>query len=260
MELLLPVISLPVVLALSLIIIRVGTMALMLTGLSRESARFQSHSAFTGVGFTTSEAESITQHPVRRHIVMALMIAGNVGIATAISFFMLFLLSAKQTNYQSLGTGLVMLTLSLGALWLLASSRWVESKLNRLISIAISNLSHLDIKDYVSLLELSKGFSVTELTIEPGDWVAGKTLANLGLAREGILVLGIKRNNGDYVGAPSGDSHIHPYDTIVAYGPLKRLQELATRRADEAGEAAHKLAAQAYDEYLANLKRVDPDV
>ncbi|QEG33683.1 TrkA C-terminal domain-containing protein [Bythopirellula goksoeyrii] len=260
MELLIPVISLPVVLALSLIIIRVGTMALMLTGLSRESARFQSHSAFTGVGFTTSEAESITQHPVRRHIVMALMIAGNVGIATSISFLMLFLLGARESEYQGIASSLIVLFASLGCLWLLASSRWVENKLNRFITLAITNFSHLEIKDYVSLLELAKGFSVTELNIEPGDWVAGKTLASLGLAREGILVLGIKRNNGDYVGAPAGNSHIHPYDTIVAYGPLKRLQELATRRADEAGDAAHKLAAQAYDEYLANLKRVDPDV
>lgn len=260
MELLLPVISLPVVLALSLIIIRVGTMALMLTGLSRESARFQSHSAFTGVGFTTSEAESITQHPVRRHIVMALMIAGNIGIATSISFFMLFLLDAKESEYKSIGTGLILLFASLGALWLLASSRWIEGKLNRVIAMAITNFSHLDIRDYVSLLELSKGFSVTELKVEPGDWVASKSLMNLGLAREGVLVLGIKRNNGDYVGAPSGDSHIHPYDTIVVYGPLNRLQELSSRRADDAGKAAHLMAAKEYDEYLANLKRVDPDV
>jgi Trk-type K+ transport system membrane component len=55
----LPIATLLIALALSLIITRVATMALMLTGLSRESARFQSRSAFTGVGFTTTEAESL---------------------------------------------------------------------------------------------------------------------------------------------------------------------------------------------------------
>ena len=35
------------------------------TGTSSELARFQARSAFTGVGFTTSEAESVVLHPVR---------------------------------------------------------------------------------------------------------------------------------------------------------------------------------------------------
>lgn len=55
------------VLALSLTITRVATLVLAMTGLSWEAARFQARSAFTGTGFTTSEAESIVSHPVRRH-------------------------------------------------------------------------------------------------------------------------------------------------------------------------------------------------
>jgi len=40
-------------LLLSLLITRIATIALSVTGLSRETARFQARSAFTGVGFTT---------------------------------------------------------------------------------------------------------------------------------------------------------------------------------------------------------------
>ena len=47
----------------SLLVTRVAAIALSVTGLSRESARFQARSAFTGVGFTTSEAESVVNHP-----------------------------------------------------------------------------------------------------------------------------------------------------------------------------------------------------
>jgi Trk-type K+ transport system membrane component len=63
------------VLFLSLIVVRVAAEALVLTGISRESASFQARSAWTGTGFTTSESEQIVNHPVRRRIVSALMFA-----------------------------------------------------------------------------------------------------------------------------------------------------------------------------------------
>lgn len=251
-------VSLPIVLALSLIIIRVGTTALMLTGLSRETARFQAYSAFTGVGFTTSEAELIMQHPVRRHIVMALMMLGNVGIAITIAVLMIALQGLGERDAKGLSTGLITLIGSLLAIWVLATSSWVERHLTRLVTAALKKFTHLDVRDYVSLLELSKGFSVTELLVEEGDWIAGKTLAESGLAREGVLVLGIRRHHGEYVGAPSGQSHIVPKDTVVLYGPLNRIRELDTRTADPTGDAAHVVAAEAYDEYLETVTMKDP--
>ncbi|TWT47604.1 hypothetical protein [Botrimarina hoheduenensis] len=72
------VLSLLVALTLSLLITRVAAMALMFTGLSREAAKFQARSAFTGVGYTTQESERTVNHPVRRRIIMALMLMGNI--------------------------------------------------------------------------------------------------------------------------------------------------------------------------------------
>ncbi len=74
-----------VVVLVSLVITRVATVALSLTGMSREAARFQARSAFFGVGFTTTEAESVMGHPVRRRIVMLLMVIGSAGIAGVIA-------------------------------------------------------------------------------------------------------------------------------------------------------------------------------
>ncbi len=54
--------SLLITLAVSLIVTRIAAVALMSTGLSREAARFKARSAFSGVGFTTSEAETIVYH------------------------------------------------------------------------------------------------------------------------------------------------------------------------------------------------------
>ena len=72
------------VLGLSLFITRLATIALTYTGLSWEAARFQARFAFTGTGFTTSEAERVVDHPVRRRIIMLLMIARSAGVVSII--------------------------------------------------------------------------------------------------------------------------------------------------------------------------------
>jgi len=79
------IVSLLCVLSLSLFVTRVATVALAHTGLSREAARFQARSAFTGVGFTTSESENVINHPVRRRVVMssASTSAATTGRATS---------------------------------------------------------------------------------------------------------------------------------------------------------------------------------
>lgn len=50
---------------LSLLITRFATVALTVTGMTRESARFQARSALTGAGFTTQESEAVVSHPGR---------------------------------------------------------------------------------------------------------------------------------------------------------------------------------------------------
>ena len=56
------VVSLIVVATLGLIVTRVATVALTMTGMTLQHARFQARSAFTGTGFTTSEAEAVVNH------------------------------------------------------------------------------------------------------------------------------------------------------------------------------------------------------
>src|ERR687886_1043647 len=78
------VVTVLVVLLASLLIARVGAVALTLTGMSREASRFQARSAFFGVGFTTAEAESVVGHPVRRRIIGWLILLGNAGVVSVL--------------------------------------------------------------------------------------------------------------------------------------------------------------------------------
>jgi len=63
-----------------LAIVKLGSIAFQLTGMEPKMAMFQSLSAFTNTGFTTSAAESVVQHRTRRVIATVLIILGYIGI------------------------------------------------------------------------------------------------------------------------------------------------------------------------------------
>lgn len=239
MDALVPIVSLFVILALGLLITRIATVALVFTGLSRELARFQARSAFVGVGFTTSESERVLEHPVRRRIIMWLMLLGNMGFIAAVSSLIPIFVGAGEATI-SFWAKLLVLGSGLLLLWAISISRWIDRRLSSAISWALKRWTHLDVSDYPALLQLSAGFTVTELKVEPGDWVAGRNLADLRLADEGVQVLGIRRANNEYVGAPTGTTYIRKGDTLILYGKVDHIAELHRRRADSSGEVAHR--------------------
>jgi len=85
-----------IVLVISILVTKIATLALVHTGLSDQTARFQARSAFSGVGFTTSEAEQVVNHPVRRKVLMALMLLGNAGMVSAVSSLILTFVNLGQ--------------------------------------------------------------------------------------------------------------------------------------------------------------------
>jgi hypothetical protein len=72
----------------SALVVKVGTVALTMTGLDRSKAAFQAKSAFTNTGWTTREAELIMAHDQRRRIVGAMMAPGYAGFASVIATLM----------------------------------------------------------------------------------------------------------------------------------------------------------------------------
>jgi len=229
--------SLFTVAMLSLLVTRIAAMALMFTGLSHEAARFQARSAFSGVGFTTTESELIMNHPVRRKIIMILMLLGNIGIATVVATVIVSLLSTAGSENWLRNVLLFLGCLSL--LWVIAVSHFVERNLNRIIAWGLKKWTRLDVQDYVAILHLQNEFAVWEMKVERNGWLAGKSLIEAGLSREGVLILGIQRKNGVYIGAPQGISRIYEGDVLVMYGHMPRLEELDQRQTGGPGDQAH---------------------
>lgn len=232
----LAILSLLVVITLALVVTRIASSALTLTGLSADVARFQARSAFTGCGFTTAEAEDMVRHPVRRRIIMIMMLLGNAGLVTSISTLLL-----SFANISTTPTGLrraAFLVAGLVGLWLVARSQWIDRQMSRVIEWALRRTS-LDVRDYASLLNLAEGFTVAELLVREEDWLANKRLREADLLDEGLVVLAIRREDGDYVGVPTGNDLICPGDLLVVYGQDQAVEAVQKRERGAPGEAGH---------------------
>lgn len=248
-----PLISLIVIITLSVLITKIATQALIHTGLSREAARFQARSAFTGVGFTTREAESIVRHPVRRRIILNLMFIGNVGIISAIASLMLTFINSQQQGLTDFWR-IIILIASMLLLWLVSRSRLIERFIARAINRALQKFTSLNVKDYVELLDLTGEYEVTVLKVTPGGWLDNKLLRELNLRQEGINLIGIRRHDGRYIGTPQGDTRIHSGDNLVIYGREKALKNLKKRKEDHQGQQQHQQAVKDQEKELQKQK------
>lgn len=234
-----PVFSLLLILLLSILVTRVASSALTHTGLSREAARFQARSAFTGTGFTTEEAELVINHPVRRRVVMLLMLLGNAGLVTAItSLILTFLEPDDGRGYLKAGAlvgGVAVLT------WF-ANSRRVERWLSSVIDRALARMTDLDVRDYASLLHLADDYRLVELGVPDGGWLDGKTLRESRLREEGLMVLGIHRGEHEYIGTPTPECALRRGDVLLIYGHQDALARLNERPVGAAGDVEHRKA------------------
>ena len=234
------ILSLIVVLTISFLITRVATIALMHTGLSREVARFQARSALTGSGFTTSESERLVNHPVRRRVLMLLMLTGNAGIITAVSS--LILAFVNQQDSEILWLKVTLLITGLLVLWVIATSRFVDRHLSHLIDKALKRYTSLEIRDFASLLGLSGDYRIVEILVDPNHWLSNRTLAESRLRDEGILVLAIQHSDGEFVGAPVKNTTIQPEDSLILYGHVDAMEALNDRPQGSRGNAEHDAA------------------
>lgn len=242
------IITLLLVFTLSLLIVRVGTIALVMTGMAREVASFQAASAFSGAGFTTTETERALATPQRRRIVKTLMRAGSVGIVTAIATLVVSFTRASRLG----GPRLAYLVVGIVVIVIFARSRWFNRLITPGIEWAINRTTTLEFRDYTHLLEFQEGYRVAELRAEDDDWLTRKPLGDLDLGDEGVLILGTNRQDGSYVSPPDPDYTLQPGGTLTVYGQKDRLIELSART--EGDETAHAEAVEDHERDAGNMR------
>ena len=232
-------VALLVIFTLFLTVARVAAVSLEATDMARVSAQFQARSALMGVGFTTAEAEDVINHPIRRRIILWLMTFGNAGLIGAMGSFILAFIGTEsdQTAQRSL-----LLASGMAAIYVATHLPFVTRSIDRVTRWALHRYTELEYTDFAALLRFEDDYSITELHARSDEWWAGRALQDLHLTNEGIVVLGIHRADGNFIGAPTGETIIEPEDQVLAYGRAELLHELAVRKSGSEGDAAHAKA------------------
>lgn len=221
----------------SLIVTRVAMLVLVATGVSHTTARFQARSAFTGAGFTTSEPKQVVDNPIRRKVIMALMLIGHIGIVASASTL---IIGFSHGSAGHLGlTGIELVGGLLVLLWA-SRSRWLDRHLTRMIWWALQHFSRLNKVDVETLVELADRYAVCELHVRPEDWLAGHSLMELALSDEGVDVLGIVGTDQRYQPMPDAETVVPAGATLIVYGHLDLLAELDRRTAGPEDDAQHR--------------------
>ncbi|MCE4624992.1 MAG: TrkA C-terminal domain-containing protein [Desulfurococcales archaeon] len=234
-------ITLLTIIFISIVINKIATAALQRTGLPKDVASFQAQSAFSGVGFTTSESEYVVNHPVRRRIIRLLILLGSAGFSGVVATLILTFINKSA---HEAGIRLLILLAGLLLLYLFASSKRIDHILGKVIEWGLDRFTSIRVVDYESLLGVGHGYTVASFTVSPESWVAGKTLRSLRLKDEGILVLGIYRRTKDgevvYIGAPGPDTIVLPGDELIVYGHEEAIASLSKRLRGTAGDLEHE--------------------
>ncbi|KQC33318.1 potassium transporter TrkA [Nonlabens sp. YIK11] len=239
-------ISLFLIVTLSALITKIASIALVHTGLSAESAKFQARSAYTGAGLSTKETELIMNHPVRRKIVYNLMLIGNAGIVTVMSSLILTFVLPETTASRLYG--LLIIVVGLTGLWFAIRSKWVDRGLSKMISSMLRRYTDLQVQDFEAVLHLKNDYKISEANVDSDGWMCNRTLQELNLREEGITILGVYRKGDNYYGSPSGPFKLQAGDVVTIYGKADGIKSLYQRKKDFYAHLEHERAVAREEE------------
>ncbi|MFH1653628.1 MAG: TrkA C-terminal domain-containing protein [Pseudomonadota bacterium] len=207
---------------LSYTIVKLGGIALELTGLPQDVARFQALSAFSSTGFTTRESEMILHHPKRRKIITYLIILGNAGIVSVLATFIVSLGGGKFSSsgftiLTVIGVVALINFLSRFARFNNGLNKWAKRKLTQVTDLQYTNLEQL--------LNQKNNYGIVKLTVDEFSPLAGKTLMESGLRERKIMVLSLEDSKG-LMSLPPASTKIPDSCVLVCYGKLSAFEVL----------------------------------
>jgi hypothetical protein len=218
------------VIALSLLVVQAGAIALTMTGMEKRRARFQALSAFTRTGFTTREAELITRNRRRRTIVTWLMILGNAGIVTVIVTATSSL--ASSTNGASIGIGIGILLAGIALVYVIARFTPISRIWGRFIESRFFESDFFEEVMSEDLLHLSEGYGLIKVFVTEDSPLIGQTLLQSNTPENDFWVVGIERGK-EWISLPKSREKIVVNDRLIVYGNIDQLKSIFGKTKDK---------------------------
>lgn len=207
----------------SFIVVRIGGLALQLTGIEPDVARFQALSAFSGTGFTTTEAERVVRHRTRRRVVTILIILGNAGLVTIIAT-----LVASFTQVSGYDWFFIRLAIILVSIFVLYKLIIVSRFGNRIIQWVRKPLIKRILREAPAIEEIynaGRGWGVSLVMIKPNSKNVGLSLADVAI-EEGLEILAIDRTE-EFLSRPNSEEKLRVSDRLLVYGNMKSIRSLS---------------------------------
>lgn len=218
------VLLLLIVVGASLVAVRAGGVALELTGMESEKARFQALSAFTNTGFTTREAEEITRYPARRKIISTLIVLGRAGTVSVIATFATSLL---ERDLSRIALHLGIIAVAVFIIYRMAVWQRLKQRMGDVLRRWLLNHYDLRAPSLEEMLVVAEGIGVVRVTVQEGASVVSRSLAELDLKARKVQLLSIIRGE-QIIAVPKGDDTLHAGDVAICYGDTRAATELLT--------------------------------
>lgn len=209
--------TIAVLFALSVTIVRVASVAMRLTGLPENVTRFQCVSTLTGTGFTTGESEMIVNYPIRRRILVALMVLGNLGLMSVAATFIVAFIRAGG-DADAVAIQILTIIAAIGIILFLVTNKTLDRLMCGLIGFLLIKTTSLGQRRYQRILQLDNGFSIAEHVFigERGQRLGDMSLRDIPLTL--LIIRGKQTCQNERI---SDDFMVSPGDILVCYGSEK---------------------------------------
>lgn len=216
---------------------RIGAIALELTGMPEEQAEFQALSAFSGVGFTTKEAEFALGHPQRRKIITALINFGSAGIITTLITLGGTLLSGKSIletfsrdpkySWMPFNFPTMVLILAIVLFYIISKSLKrpaVARFVKEFVSSFLLKTKIVKPLSFHEVLVNGNGYGIFQIEISDQNPLAGKTVREAHLEQNEIKLLYVNRLS-ESINTPERDMDFKVGDIAAFYGPIAAIHD-----------------------------------
>lgn len=220
----------------STLVVRIASTTMRLTGLPDNVARFQSLSALTGTGFTTKESELIVNYPIRRRVLMTLMIFGNLGLVSiSATFIVTFVKSTESVDGAIFQAVLLIAALVLNFLFL--TNKWVDHALCSNISVILSRTTSIGKAKFHILLNMGDDMAIAEHHFRSKDSRDVSAVFPDGID---LKLIAIRGENTRHLLASGEEGQAHPNETLICYGSEDMHRQFAERLRPESVIVGHE--------------------
>ena len=206
--------TLVVLFAFSTLIVRAASTILRHTGLPDNIARLQSISALSGTGFTTPESELLTADPIRRKVLMFLMIFGNLGMASVATTFIVALINTNGDT-GDIFIQVIAFVVAIVATLVVMTNPYLDKKFCDIVSYFLSKSSTFKALGYKRIAQISLGYSIAEHVVNDN-----KPMSDVKLELEefGLCLLGCHIGERRVYQTFEQTDFLKALDVVVVYG------------------------------------------